>query len=418
MLTNTEIQKGLKYSIAEGIFAHLYANFTGSIFLPAFVLLLMANDFTIGVLASIPFFSTIAQIIGSILVERYKKRKKIALLYAFVSRIMWVPIVILIILFFDYDKSLLLMLLIGFIIIHHIIGSLAGVAWLSWISNLVPPIIRGRFFGLRNSLLGIITILATIIGGYFLDWYKLNYPCYSESYSFLIIFSIAIIAGMISLTLLSRQPDMEEPATKTISIKSIFSQPLKHVPFKRMLRFGTIWSFAVNFASPFYIVYMLRDLDLSYTLVSTVIICSALADLIGMGFWGNFSDAHGNRPVIIITAATASIFPLIWLFTGTSALSVIILIPLLHMAGGFFFAGYNLCSINMIFEMAPRQNNSMFIALWSMANGVAAGLGAISGGLFAMQMKSWLIFLPFSGILFLKLFFYYQHSCELFQYLY
>jgi MFS family permease len=308
---------------------------------------------------------------------------------------MWVPIVVLIMLFFETDKNLLLSLLIIFIIIHHTVGSIAGVAWLSWISNLIPAVIRGRFFGLRNSLLGIITISATILGGYFLDWYKIKYPDNPDSYPFLIIFTLAILAGLISLALLSRQPDMEESSKGTFSIKSILSEPLKHDPFKRMIRFGTIWSFAVNFASPFYLIYMLKDLHLSYTLVSTVIICSAIADLIGMGFWGNFSDKHGNRPVIIISAATVSILPLIWLFTGSSTFLVLILIPFLHLAGGFFFAGYNLCSINMVFGMAPRQNNSMFIALWSMANGVAAGLGAISGGFFAVQMKSLFTDMPF-----------------------
>jgi MFS family permease len=394
-LTNKEIRRGLKYSIAEGSFAHIYANLTGSIFLPAFAIILMASDFTIGLLASIPLFCNAAQIIGSLLVQKYGHRKKIALGFALSSRSVWIPVVLLIVLLFNDYRNLLLTAFILLIIVHHALGSIAGVAWLSWMSNLVPPVIRGRFFGLRNSVLGMITLLTTLVGGLFLDWYKYTFPEFSPALSFIIIFFLAVIAGMISLALLAKQPDIEEPATETIQISAMFSEPLRNDPFKKMFRFGMFWSFAVNFASPFFIVFMLRDLHMSYTLVSAVTICSAVADLFGMGFWGYFSDKHGNRPVAIISAAAGSLLPFIWLFTSTSEFSVFILIPLLHLAGGFFFAGYNLCSVNLIFSMAPRQNNSMYFALWSMVNGVAAGLGAISGGVFAGQIHAIFNVLPF-----------------------
>lgn len=395
MLTNQEIKKGLKFSIAEGVFAHIYANLTGGIFLPAFALLLMASDFTIGLLASIPFFGTIAQIFGSLLVERYRQRKKITVFFAFVSRILWVPVCILIAILFDVNRDLLLTLIIILIIVHHVFGSISGVAWLSWMSNLVPPVIRGRFFGLRNSFLGMITISVTLLGGIFLDWYKNNFNNVSSSYSFLILFSFAVIAGLISLFLISKQPDVEETIQKPLIVKSIFSEPFKNILFRKLVRFALFWSFSVNFASPFFIVYMLKDLHLSYTLISAVTIFSATADLFGMGFWGHFSDKHGNRPVLIICAVIGSFLPFAWLFTSSSAWSIYLLIPLLHIAGGFFFAGYNLCSVNLLFGIAPRENNSMFFALWSMINGLAAGLGALCGGFMANRLTTLITELPF-----------------------
>ena len=395
MLTVDEIKRGLKYSIAEGFFAHMYANLTGSIFLPAFALLLMAGDLTIGFLASIPFFATIAQILGSVIVEKYHQRKKTALVMALISRILWLPVIVLTYFLFDQNRELLLTLVIVLIIIHHFFGSVSGVAWLSWMSSLVPPVIRGRFFGLRNSFLGIVTIVATMVGGIFLDWYKISFSSSPASWSFMILFLVAVVAGVISTLLLSRQPDIQEPVREPISFRTMFSGPFQDEKFKKLIRFAMTWSFAVNFASPFYIVYMIRDLELSYTLVSTVAIFSALADLFGMGFWGQFSDKHGNRPVVVISATMGAVLPSLWIFTGNSAFSLFFLIPILHIAGGFFFAGYNLCSVNMLFGMVPRRNNSMFFAQWSMVNGIAAGLGAICGGLFSRYLSMWFTTLPF-----------------------
>ena len=394
-LTNEQIKKGLRISIAEGAFAHMYANLTGSIFLPAFALLLMASDFVIGLLASIPFFAAITQIFGSLIVEKYQKRKKITLISAFISRLIWLPILILALLLFDGHRDLLLLLVILLIVIHHMFGSVSGVAWLSWMSNLVPPVIRGRFFGLRNSFLGIVTLVTVFIGGIFLDWWDNYFEGAMPNGSFIILFGLAVIAGISSLALLTRQPDIEQPVPTQLNFKTIFSDPFKNNSFKRIVRFAMFWSFAVNFASPFYVIYMIRDLAMSYTLISLVTILSALADLFGMGFWGNFSDRHGNRPVVIISATMGSLLPFLWVFTGSSDLAVLLFIPLLHLAGGFFFAGYNLCSINLLFGLVPRQNNSMYFALWSVVNGVAAGIGAIIGGIFAHNLQSLPGGLPF-----------------------
>jgi MFS family permease len=405
MLSFTEIKRGLTFSVLEGIFAQIYANITGGIFLPAFIILLHASDLTIGLLASVPFFSTISQIIGSFLIERYQNRKKIAITFSFISRSFWGLIIILILVLFDFRPNLLLTLLIILIIIHHIFGSISGVAWLSWMSNLVPAEIRGRFFGFRNSVLGIVTIFTTLLGGLFLDWYRISFSSSSQANSFLFLFTLAILSGFISLIILTKQPAVEESISKSLPLKKLVSGPFKNLAFKKMARFGLVWSFAVNFASPFFIVYMIRDLQFSYTLVSVITICSAIADLFGMGFWGHFSDKHGNRPVMIICVTAGSFLPFIWIFTGNSFLVFYLLIPLLHIAGGFFFAGYNLCSINLLFGLAPKKNNSMFFALWSMVNGVAAGLGAICGGLFASYFGSIVLNLPFGWISVFKLVF-------------
>ncbi|TFG94610.1 MAG: MFS transporter, partial [Calditrichales bacterium] len=330
MLSTEDIKRGLKFSIAEGFFAHMYANLTGSVFLPAFALLLMASDLTIGFLASIPFFATIAQVLGSLIVERYRQRKKTALIMAFISRMLWLPVIVLTFFLFDENRDLLLTLVISIIIVHHIFGSISGVAWLSWMSSLVPPAIRGRFFGLRNSFLGIVTIVITLVGGVFLDWFRNTFPAIPLSWSFMILFFVAVVFGAISTILLSRQPDIEEPVRDPVSLRTMFSGPFQNIAFRKLIRFAVLWSFAVNFASPFYIVYMIRDLALSYTLVSAMAIFSALADLFGMGFWGHFSDKHGNRPVVIISAVMGAILPSLWIFTVNSTFSLLFLIPVLH----------------------------------------------------------------------------------------
>jgi len=383
-----QTRQGLRYSIIEGVFAHTFANLIGTIFLPAFALLLGAGSFEIGLLAAIPFLATLAQFSGAALVERIGNPKLVAISFAFAARFLWLPIVVLIYYLHETDPALLLIIFMIFFVLYHTLGSMSGVAWLSWMASLVPEEIRGRFFGLRNSVLGLVTIIITLVGGRFLDWYRSSFSDASPIGAFEIIFSLALVCGLISVAFLMRKPAVALMRQPAIHPRGRFHEIWGHINFRKMLRFALFWSFSVNFASPFFIVYMLQDLHLSYTYIGLMAVLSAIADLVGMGFWGHFSDQHGNRPVVILCAAGAAISPALWYFTMGNGFYVPALIAVLHIAGGFFFAGYNLCSVNLVFRMVPRGSNALFFAMWSAVNGLTAAGGALAGGWFSQNAVS------------------------------
>jgi len=381
-----QTRQGLRFSVIEGAFAHTFANLTGTIFLPAFALLLGAGSFEIGLLAAIPFLATLAQFPGAALVDHIKNPRRVAIAFALSARLLWLPIILLILIYYHRNPSLLLMIFLVLFVLYHTLGSISGVAWLSWMAGLVPEEIRGRFFGFRNSVLGLVTIIVTLIGGRFLDWYGSQMKHVSPIGAFEIIFAVALICALISVAFLMRKPGVPETVQRSVRLRGRLHEVWEHFNFKKMLRFALFWSFSVNFASPFFIVFMLQDLHLSYTFIGFMAVLSAVADLIGMGFWGHFSDQHGNRPVVILCAAGGAVSPALWYFTTGDGWYIPGLIAILHMAGGFFFAGYNLCSVNLVFRMVPRGSNALFFAMWSAVNGIAAAAGALTGGWFSQNI--------------------------------
>ena len=232
-------------------------------------------------------------------------------------------------------------------------------------------------------------------GGYFLDGFPKVFPDLSRFDSFYMLFSIGIIAGLASAVLLSQQVEPKPFRPLRGRYKVYIGEPFRNHNFRRLLTFALCWSFAVNFAAPFYVVYMLRDLALSYTMISILTVLSAGADLTGMGIWGHYSDQLGNRPIMILTAGTAALLPFFWIFTTAHPVSVYLFIPLLHLLGGFVVSGYNLTSVNLVFRSAPSERNSIYFAFWSASNGIMAGFGALAGGSAAILIK---IPLPFLGI--------------------
>lgn len=375
---------GLRNSVYDGVFAHIFANLTGSMFLPAFALILGASTLHIGILAAAPFFATLAQFFGAFLVEKYHRRKRTTVIFAFLSRAIWIFVILSSLLLAKENPATLLLLLILFVISHHILASITGVAWLSWMAALVPEEIRGRFFGMRNSILGAFNIVFTILAGRFLDWYTRAEPRVSPTGGFELLFGFAVLCGMTSVVFLIRKPrPLEQVYALKLNLKKLYATPLKHRAFRKFAWFAAYWSLAIKIAAPFFIVYMLQELHFDYTFIALLVVSSAFADMAGMWIWGQFSDRLGNKPVLMISSIFISIIPLLWFFSRADLPYIHLLIILLHLISGFFWAGFNLCSVNLVFAMAPKERNTGFFAWWAAFNGLASGLGAILGGVLA-----------------------------------
>jgi len=104
--------------------------------------------------------------------------------------------------------------------------------------------------------------------------------------------------------------------------------------------------------------------------------------LTGGVFMPAFALALGANNFYIgaLAAVIFTALPWVWLLTFKSSFSYYFMIPLLHAAGGFFWAGYNLCSTNLMFRLAARERNSIYFGAWAACNGLAACAGSLLGG--------------------------------------
>lgn len=377
----------LRLSIADGIFANIFANLTGGIFLGAFALLLGCTPWQLGLIAAIPFFGNFAQILGAFLLEKIPRHKTLTIVFAAAARLSWFPLTVAVLTTPLQGFGHLVGLLFLTVTCYHFLAAISGVSWLTWMSALVPAEIRGRFFGLRNAAVGAAAMLSTLLGGLFLDWCKKHYGSLFPRPGFGVLFSIGLVCGLISLLFLSLKAANNQPAPAKTRFAGSLGAALRDRNFIKLVQFAALWSFAVNVASPFFLIYMLEELKIQYTWISLYTVLSATADLIGMWLWGHFSDRYGNKPVLTIGVTMVSAFPLTWLFTSQNPLTIVLLIPAIHLMGGFFMAGYNLCSVNLIFKTVARSSNASFFALWAACNGLAAGVGSLVGGWFANHME-------------------------------
>src|SRR5690349_12833637 len=85
-LTENQVQRGMKLVIADGLASEAMTTLTSGTFLVAMVLLLNASNLQIGLLAGLPTFTNIFQMLSVWLVRRFNNRRGIVVVTSFLAR--------------------------------------------------------------------------------------------------------------------------------------------------------------------------------------------------------------------------------------------------------------------------------------------------------------------------------------------
>ena len=127
------------------------------------------------------------------------------------------------------------------------------------------------------------------------------------------VFFIAFLGRSLSGYLFTKhyEPKLEIKEGYYFSFFDFFKKMPKN-NFGRFTIFSSLVTFATAIASPFFAVYMLRELGFSYFEFTLIIISSIFANFIFQPFWGKFADKFGNINVIKLCGFFIFLVPLLW----------------------------------------------------------------------------------------------------------
>ena len=326
-------KKSLDASVREGCGAATMVG-AGQSFIIPYALAFNATNFQIGIFSSlIGLIGPLVQLKGSRLVEFYS-RKKILMFAIFLQALMWIPIILLsLIFFFGIWVSYIPFLLMLFYAIHLGFGAVAIPAWFSWMGDLVPDKLRGDYFGKRNRIVGFLTISSMLIAGFILDFFRTRG---FVLIGFSIVFSIAMIARFYSVFVFKEhyEPKLELKKGYYFSLWDFTKRGFKD-NFGKFILFGFLFYVAVSISSPFYAVYMINELEFSYFWFTLITVSQSFFSILFLPFWGKFSDKYGNRITIILAGVFLPIVPFLWLVSASKL--YLLIIP--TFVGGVFWWG-------------------------------------------------------------------------------
>ena len=367
------VDRALRHSVRDGM-AYSVQVGAGETYFSAFALFLNATAAQVALLSTLPpLLGSSAQIFSAWL-GTHLGRRRLVLFGCALQTLLWLPILLVPLLFRQYAVGGLLVLLA----LYQGANNLAAPQWTSIMRDLVSERRRGRYFGYRTQVTTVATFIALVICGLILDQIDKS----GETYlGFVLIFGVAFVARAVSVYHLTF---LYEPAQHAAA-------PDMHIEhwWRSLLSTGAIgfsayfalMNAAVGISSPFFTVYMLRDLKLSYLEFTALSGASVIAQFLMLSTWGRLADVYGNRLILIVTSVSLPVIPLLWLLSANFWWLV-----LFQVLSGLSWSGFTLSSGNLLYELVPRTRRAAYVAFHNI--GTAAGVFA--GAMLGASLELWL----------------------------
>lgn len=367
-----KVKSALRYSTLDGIAYSIMYGF-GEYYFAAYALLLNATDFQLGFLTTFPILlASIVQLYSTNLMHKIKSRKKAVVILAALQSLIFIPMLLI----YNLDAYRISALTI-FISLYAILGWVANPIWTSWIGDLVPKNVRGKFFSKRQIATSSSIFISFVLAGLILTYTKNNFA--TEYAGFVIIFVLSIFARLVSVFFLSKQyePKLKIEKQYEFSFKQFlkeFKQRFKTGHFNVMVAYMAIMYFGLYVTSPYVIAYLFNDIHFNYINYVLFVAVSLIVELSFLPVGGRLIDKYSSLPVLKLTGYTMAIIPLLLAFSRTMPMLV-----LTQIVGGFIWSGFTLASLNFMLETTTPQKRATAISYYNAIIGIFIFVGSLVG---------------------------------------
>ena len=351
--------------------------------LAAFIRDLNGGDFIYGVTLSMTVMSGALQLGASWVLERCGRRRFLYVLTGVIQRSSWFLVALVAFLFPDHNPTVLLVLIIVVMTTFHACGSFGHVTLFSWLSDLFPVDRRPQIFAIRGWILGIIGPLIALTLGHLVDRYK-------SIRTYGIVLGASSILALIDVLLFLRVRDIPVQVVPDYAFLSGLRFAVRNRDFSRLLVFWGAWWFSWQFSRPYVNMYGLRILDLSVaqiTLLTTV--AGSVIAASSLFVWSRLFRQVGSVLIIRIVGWSSVALQVLWLFSSPTNWWPFLIASL---SNGVTVTAMKFTGDQLLMTATPKENRSIYIALFAFVAAVSGQLiGYLSGGFAIEYLLRWLI---------------------------
>jgi MFS family permease len=365
-LTMKDYEKSRKMFMYEGCTAVGLFSITSGAFLAGFAKYLGATDEFNGLIGAIPAVAGIVQIFSSLLFEKLEHRKFLISILCLLYRILlglmiFIPI-------FIQNTSFRLFALAAVYAAAYSMAAFITPAASNWIVDLTPEKKRGNYFATKDAYsLAFVTIL-TLVMGRVMDVYR---KANNEYGGFIILGIVVLILAVLNFSFLARvkEPVLNRKRTN-INLKDVLLLALKNKGFRKVIILSVLWNVALQIGGPFFAVYQVTGLNLSYSFIMIMGVISSILRVIIAKTWGNLGD---RKSWFFTTKASIAILGVVhFLWALVDIKIAVFVVPILSVFGGIAWSGINLSLFTIQFLYAPVEGRTAYL-------GTSAALGGVAG---------------------------------------
>lgn len=359
----------------------IFLNWTSGSVLIGYMLHLGATPAHLGLVASVPLLAQAMSPLAAWLAAVLGRRRLLVVLNAIFARSLWILAAVLPA--FGLPPAAEPTFIVVLVLVSSVFQAANSTLWASWMADVVPDHVRGRYFGARTGIAGVVGTVANLSAGWYLD--RVAAP-----FGFQVVLTVGVVSAAISVLLYLTHYDPPTPR-ESASLGSVFRTPLADPNFRRFLLFAVYWQFAVFLSAPFVFPYFLDQLRLTFTQIAVWSAIAATAALLTTSVWGRLADRFGNKAVLAIGTFVAGVaLPACWILAGITGRIFYIWLSAIFDAVAWGAIGPAI--FNLALASAPRGKRMSFIAMYALGSGVAGFLGGLLSGpllLLLQPLASW-----------------------------
>ncbi len=351
-------------------------NLVGGSFITGLLLLLGADNAFMGVISMIGFLGNLFQIFAPLLLERFERRKTL-LIACRVGGALINVVLVGVSALLPLEQSVKLMLILSALLAFNIISALATPGLMVWHIKSVPDSVRARFFALLNATSGAFVYLSIFLGSQLVDLFRARG---SELTGLIVLRGIALVMVAVDFFFLLRVKEYPTaPAARRIRLRDLLLLPLREPKYLITTLMSFCWSFAFNLPGPYYTIYMLRDMGVSYSFLNSVGLANIPIILFIMPLWRRRIDRNSWTKTLAVAMA---VFLLHYIGLAFVSPSSIALYPVTMIFAFLILPGVQLALANLPYMNIPAQNQTVYIGFFAAASNLAALLGVFCGRAF------------------------------------
>ena len=362
---------------------NVIANWVGGNFFTGIMLLLNADDAFIGLMSIFVFSANLLQILSSMLLERFKSRKKLLIIVRLIVQFINIVFIGAIPLFPINDQAKLVILGAS-VLILNVLSALISPGFSVWHIQLIPQHVRVKYFSFLSMTNGIIVAVFNLIGSAIVDHFG---SLGLEVWGFAVMRIIAFGVLIYDLFLLSRMKEEPYPLSeKRTTLADLLIKPFKETRYLRVVAFAFTWCLIANIPGSYYSVYLLRNLEVSYSFITIINMLNVPILVLLTPVWSRILHRFSWLKTCNIAILLYAVHYLLLGFIDKG--NVMWLYPTTLIYAFILAVGINLSFTNVPYLNIPEKNQTIFISFYTTMNNLGALIGVTFGREFIAATES------------------------------
>ena len=367
-------------------FSGMVSSLTAGIYFTGLMLAMGASDVYIGYVASIISFCGFFQILSPMILERIPKRKKLVMSVYVTYHFLNIGLVGVLPLL-PVANPIKLILFMVTLLILNVSNNLVSPGMLTWhLQCIQNNKKRIGFFAISSMISTVLNNATVLLAGLFLDKFEADEimlgnisPTLS---AILILRGVALVLAVFEVICYGRVKEAPYVTDASQAQKPglrLLLRPLKNKQFLSAISVTLIWTFSTAIVGSYFSIYLLEDVNMSYSLISLVGMLAVPLNLLVSPMWTKVLQRKPWYKAILfsqlISIAAYALNPVV---TADRTWFYMVCIGLGTIAG----PGTSLAHSHLTYAYMPEENRTAYVSFNAVLGQIFSFLGTNVGVLF------------------------------------